>query len=87
MKVMLTQINEKRISANHNERNEKVVNLFICIPIIFFWTIFRVFFSIKVYIMNPVSSDFIVDQELEEQRYKITEKCRCRGITAKNTVL
>jgi len=24
--------------------------------------------------MNPVASDFIVDQELEEQRFKITEK-------------
>ena len=24
--------------------------------------------------MNPIASDFIVDQELEEQRFKITEK-------------
>ena len=27
-----------------------------------------------VNISNPVASDFIVDQELEDQRFKITEK-------------
>jgi len=73
MKVMLTQINEKRMSANHNERNEKVAYFFICIPISF-GQYLEFFFSFKVYIMNPVASDFIVDKELEEQRFKITEK-------------
>ena len=31
-------------------------------------------FKKMVNISNPVASDFIVDQELEDQRFKITEK-------------